>query len=252
MRGFSSLLLILLTHTLAGASDLPVICENEIGAVLDAINSIRIREGLHALAHEEPASLAATLHARELAERNLLSHRDLNGNRVAARYRLSGGTGTMAGENLGAGDSIEPILLAWMESSPHRDNLLNPEWYSAGIGQVRTEKKRIILVAIFSNSRWQHSSLEVDGEIATLSGLLIHPGNPPLPGVLIRIDGNDFGSVSAEPGAKRIIFSFPAPQSWEEGVMVPILLSIVEHGITKEVDLLLLEVPYGISEVNPR
>lgn len=232
--------------------DLSVICENEIGAVLDAINSIRVREGLHVLIHEEPASLAATLHARELAGRNLLSHRDLNGSRVATRYRLSGGTGTMAGENLGAGDSVESILLAWMESPSHRDNLLNPKWYSAGIGKIRTEKRRVILTAIFSNSRWRHSSLEVSGEIATLSGLLIHPGNTPLPGVFIRIDGNDFDSVSAEPDPKRMMFSFSIPQPWREGVMVPILLSIVEHEVTKQADLLLLEVPCGINEINLR
>jgi len=243
MRRVCFILLILANRALAGASDLSVFGADEKGAVLAAINSIRIREGLHVLVHEEPASLAAKLHAQELAERNLLSHRSLSGKRVAERYRFSGGTGTRTGENLGAGESVESILHAWMGNPSHRDNLLNPEWYNVGLGQAQTEKKRVVLVAIFSNSRWKYSSLEIDGEIATLSGQLIHPEGIKLPEISIRIDGNEIGPVPAKPGTKRRVFSFPAPQLWQEGRVVPILLSVREHGITKQVDLLLPEVP---------
>jgi len=237
--------LMLISNALIDASELSAsnTSANEIKAALDAVNSIRTGEGLHALVHEEPASLAAALHAKELAVRNLLSHRSLNGERVAERYRFAGGTGTMAGENLGAGDSIESIFLAWMKSPPHRGNLLNPKWYNVGFGQVRTNRGRIILVAIFSNSRWRNSSLEVNRGIATLSGQLIHPEGIAPPTVSIRVGDNTIYPVSMEPGAKRTKFSFPVPQSWRIGGVVPILFSVTESKIAEQVDLLLLEIP---------
>lgn len=194
--------------------------------------------------HEESASLAAALHAEELAGRELLSHRSLNGERVAERYRLAGGTGTRAGENLGAGDSIESILIAWMRSPSHRSNLLNPEWYSAGLGQARTDGGRIVLVASFSNSRWKDSALEVNGGIATLSGRLVRSEAMAPPLISMRVGGNEIGPLLAEQGAAtRMRFNFPVPQSWREGGMIPILLSVMESGVEKHVDLLLLEVP---------
>jgi len=245
MRGVFAISLVLVSDVLSGASKLSDsnTSANEIKAVLDAVNSIRTGKGLHALAHEEPASLAAILHAKELAERNLLSHRSLNGERVVERYRFAGGTGTMAGENLGAGDSIESILLAWMKSSSHSSNLLNSEWYNAGFGQVRTESGRIILVAIFSNSRWKNSSFEVSRGIAILSGELIYPEGIRPPTVFIRVGDNAINPAPMEPGAKQTKFSFPIPQSWRIGSMVPILFSVVESGVARQVDLLLLEVP---------
>ena len=244
-KNFSAVLLILplISHTVTNARELSASNTGAIDAMLSTINKIRANEGLHALVHEETASLAATLHADELVGRKLLSHRNLNGERVAERYRLVGGTGTKAGENLGAGDSIESILIAWVKSPSHRSNLLNPEWYRVGFGQARTDKGRIILVAIFSNSRWKNSSFEINRGIATLKGQFLHPKGIAPPTISIRVGEREIGPVLVRPGARQTTFTFPTPQSWQDGSVAPILLSATESGVTKQVDLLLLKVP---------
>jgi|GEM_PF-765466 len=227
----------------ASALELCTSFADETEVLLGAINSFRAKEGVHALINEEPAASAATLHAKELAERNLLSHRSLDGKRVVERYRFAKGTGTEAGENLGAGESIESILIAWMRSPSHRSNLLNTKWYNAGFGQARTEKGRMVLVAIFTNSRWRDSFLDINRGIATLSGQLVHPKDMPTPKLSIRINGSEIDPLPSELGAKRTVFGFPEPLSWQEGGMISILLSVTEFGVTKQVDLLLLEAP---------
>lgn len=232
-----------ISQTVINATDFSVSDTDAIDIVLSAINRIRISEGLHALVYEEPSSHAATLHAEELVRRKLLSHRNLNGERVAERYRFAGGTGTKAGENLGAGDSIESILVGWMKSPSHRSNLLNPEWYRIGCGQAQTDKGRIVLVAIFSNSRWKNSSLEINGEIAVLKGQLVSPEGIPPPTVSIMIGGNETGPILAELGVKQTTFIFPTPRPWREGSVIPIFLLVTEFGFTEQADLLLVKIP---------
>jgi uncharacterized protein YkwD len=58
------------------------------------------------------------------------------------------------GENIGCGqDSPEEILLLWMDSSVHRENVLDPAYTEVGIGLVRGGECRIYWTALFARPR---------------------------------------------------------------------------------------------------
>ncbi len=122
---------------------------------IDAINALRLERGLHTLRVDDSACRAAAAYAAQLAERMVLSHRGLDGSRVAQRYLQQGGTGRLSGENLGAGNSLSAIMEGWLNSPSHRQNMLNPRWYSFGTGTAPLPKGRLLAVAVFTDSRWQ-------------------------------------------------------------------------------------------------
>lgn len=214
--------------------------------ILGQINKIRQQNGIHELHAESEAMTAASAHARELADRQTLSHWGLDGSRVTERYRILGGTGLKAGENLGAGDSSESIIDAWMQSPGHRSNLLHTDWFSAGVGIVHTGNSRIIIVIVFSNSRWEQSRLNIDDASVTLEGYFnLSQGVFPEE---ISISVNNIKVIPFDAsyfGKQRLFlrFNFPPPSEWERDRIAAIPLSVSESGITSQSDLIFLFSP---------
>lgn len=224
----------------------PVFSDQSDEPIINTINNIRVSRGLNRLSGDPAAASTAKKHAAELARRHTLSHRGLDGSRVVERYRNAGGTGLSAGENLGAGDSIQVIIDAWMNSPSHRDNLLNKDWNAVGIGSSQLQGGRIVLVAVFTTSSWQTLSVEESQGNLHITGEYRSAGACPPAEVRLVVDGvaNQAGILSASGDETWLLrFNLPAPKGWLGGRWVPAELLCLHNGSVVRSDLLLIPPP---------
>ena len=116
------------------------------GAMRDAldclVDAIRTSKGLGTLRAKKALRVAASRHAADMVRRGYFSHVSPDGHDLAyrlrrAKFRLNGA----AGENIASGTedlaSAAGTLVAWMNSPPHRANLLEPAFTMVGIGVAR-------------------------------------------------------------------------------------------------------------------
>mgnify|MGYP003108967569 CR=1 FL=1 len=106
-----------------------------ISEVLERLNRARAEAGGAPLSLDTRLMQAASAHAEFMARRGLLSHEGENGSTFDQRIRAAGYEFTSAAENVafGASDAVEVVTL-WMNSPPHRANILKAEFTNAGIG----------------------------------------------------------------------------------------------------------------------
>jgi uncharacterized protein YkwD len=94
-------------------------------ALLEAHNRVRAEEKLPPLKANAQLTQAARLHARDIAERNQLSHEGSDGSDPAMRVKRAGYVFKEVAENVAAGqDTVADAMRSWIESPPHRKNIL--------------------------------------------------------------------------------------------------------------------------------
>jgi uncharacterized protein YkwD len=110
-------------------------------AVVARINAVRRSRGLRPLRHNSRLAAAADYHSRDMGRRGYFEHDSANGTafwRRIERFYPSRGFGSWTvGENLlwatdryGAAFAVRE----WMNSPPHRENILSRDWREVGIG----------------------------------------------------------------------------------------------------------------------
>jgi uncharacterized protein YkwD len=112
--------------------------------LLRRLNAVRLRNGLGPLRRSHDLSDAAVAHSRSMAKYGYFSHTSYNGSafwqRVEQYYSPPHGFRVYrVGENLMSGPadvSAAAVIRAWMQSPPHRENLLS-RWAEVGFGSVR-------------------------------------------------------------------------------------------------------------------
>ena len=109
-------------------------------ATLCLLNQQRRNHGLKKLKHNGRLSLASQRHSNDMARRNYFAHGNFVGRIKASRY-LQGSGSWNVGENIawGSGQLATPkeIVKAWMNSPPHRHNILHGKFREIGIGVSR-------------------------------------------------------------------------------------------------------------------
>jgi uncharacterized protein YkwD len=113
-----------------------------VRATLCVLNAERARHHLRPLRLNRRLSLAAQRHSRAMARRKFFSHTSPGGASFVDRIRstgyLSGARSWTVGENIayGSGSRSTPrsIGSAWMNSPPHRSNILSSSYRAIGIG----------------------------------------------------------------------------------------------------------------------
>lgn len=112
-------------------------------AVIDAVNAVRAAHGLRPLTVSRGLRTAAYGHTNALAVAGLFQHESPDGTsfdrRVRRAYPTRGFSSWSVGENLVFGSapfSAEDAVQAWLESPPHRRNLLSRTWREIGVGAV--------------------------------------------------------------------------------------------------------------------
>lgn len=108
-----------------------------------AINSYRARNDLRPLALDDKLTRAAEGHARDMAQRDRLSHRGTDGSDPWKRVSRVGFRPQLAAENVAAGHTtFAEALLGWQDSRSHDRNLLLPDATHMGVALVHDPKTR--------------------------------------------------------------------------------------------------------------
>jgi len=112
-------------------------------AVVEAVNGVRAAHGLRPLTVSRGLRAAAYGHTNALAAAGLFQHESPDGTsfdrRIRRAYPTRGFSSWSVGENLVFGSapfSAAEAVRAWLESPPHRRNLLSRSWREIGVGAV--------------------------------------------------------------------------------------------------------------------
>ncbi|MEZ4423620.1 MAG: CAP domain-containing protein [Gemmatimonadota bacterium] len=124
------------------ACDLPftgpdaVVCPATEGQeVVRLLNEARIEAGLEPLTVDLRLVASAERHALDMSGHDHFSHTGTDGSTVSARVRAAGYDWTHVAENIAAGQTgPEAVVAAWMDSPPHRGNILAPGARHVGLG----------------------------------------------------------------------------------------------------------------------
>jgi hypothetical protein len=103
----------------------------------DAVNRERASLGLRQLQWDTALANAARLHTTLLAEHDTLSHRFDGEADLQTRLRLAGARFSLVAENVAQASDVSTLHIAWMNSAPHRANILDPQVDSIGIAIER-------------------------------------------------------------------------------------------------------------------
>jgi uncharacterized protein YkwD len=109
--------------------------ENQVVAL---INQERANNGLPALTVQPALTAAARGHGADMACNGFFSHIGSDGSTSHDRIARQGYYATWWGENIFGGQMSTPTLVVnwWMNSTPHRANILNTNYTSFGVGYV--------------------------------------------------------------------------------------------------------------------
>ena len=106
--------------------------------LLNAANRDRLAASLPPLQWDASLAAAAHQHAQLMAERNVLSHQFPGEPPVQDRARHAGARFSLIAENVAEGGSVAGLHTQWMNSAPHRANLLDGELNAIGIAVVQS------------------------------------------------------------------------------------------------------------------
>jgi uncharacterized protein YkwD len=112
-------------------------------AILGAINDLRQSKGLGRLRLSRALVSTAVGHSVSMAKHGFFAHEGYDGSafweRIKARYRPGPRGKWEVGENLlwaSPSLSAEQAVTLWLQSPPHRKNLLSAVWREIGLGAV--------------------------------------------------------------------------------------------------------------------
>ncbi len=128
-------------------------------------NRERAAHGIPELRWDPELAVAAQQHAQKMARESTLSHQLPGELDLAARITASGARYSEIAENIAEGPSTLEIHTGWMNSPPHRANLLNPMLDSIGIGVVARDGK-LFAVQDFSHSIAKLSLQQQEQQVA--------------------------------------------------------------------------------------
>jgi len=135
-----------------------------------AANRDRAAAGLPPFQWDADLAGAARQHAQAMAQRNTLSHQFPGEPAMQDRARRAGARFSMIAENVAEGPNAAGLHVQWMNSAPHRANLLDHDLNSIGIA-VAERGNTLFAVEDFSVGVPQLSFAEQEAEVrARLSG----------------------------------------------------------------------------------
>ncbi len=109
-------------------------------AVLQLVNAERSKQGLSSLTLSSKLTAVANEKARDMAENNYFSHTSPTYGSPFDMMQRFGIKYSAAGENIAFGQqTAQEVMNAWMASSGHRANILNPNFEQIGIGYYKKD-----------------------------------------------------------------------------------------------------------------
>ncbi|ATW50811.1 CAP domain-containing protein [Streptomyces peucetius] len=103
-------------------------------AVIDMVNSERVKVGCSPLKASGALSDLARAHSKDMAARGFFDHTNPDGETPWDRAEKAGVSG-LGGENIARGQAdAEAVMASWMNSEGHRANILNCDFTTLGVG----------------------------------------------------------------------------------------------------------------------
>jgi uncharacterized protein YkwD len=120
---------------------------------LAEVNRLRQAYGLSRLDFDEDLLEVARAYSRRMAEEKFFAHEDPEGRTVRQRVNRAGIEWRMVGENLaysnGYTNPVAASLRGWMESEPHKRNLLDVGYTHSAIGVWISSNGTVYFTEIF-------------------------------------------------------------------------------------------------------
>ncbi|MFI5315822.1 MAG: CAP domain-containing protein [Myxococcota bacterium] len=119
------------------------------------VNRERAEQQLIPLRASPELAAVARAHAEDMARRGYLAHESPEGKNPLDRVTAAGVSGfRLLAENIGqssvGGDRVEAIVVEWMRSHDHRENVLNPAFNTAGVAVVDAPGGETIVVELYA------------------------------------------------------------------------------------------------------
>src|ERR1700759_3291501 len=105
--------------------------------VFELTNQDRTAQGLQPLHWDRSLGAAAAVHVDRMKDEKSLSHQYPGEPDLQARAAQAGAHFQAIAENIAMGPSAEAIEKQWMNSVPHRQNILDPQMNAIGIAVVQ-------------------------------------------------------------------------------------------------------------------
>jgi uncharacterized protein YkwD len=131
---------LLITPTLKGNSSRPPASTAE-SILLNAANRDRAAAGLEPLHWDAALAVAARQHAQRMVQMNALSHQFPGEPPMQDRARHAGARFSLIAENVAEGPNVPELHTQWMNSPPHRANLLDRGLNAVGIAVLQSGNK---------------------------------------------------------------------------------------------------------------
>jgi len=121
--------------------------------VIDQTNAERKKAELPALKPNATLMKAARSHSENMAKQDMLAH-ELDGKGPDARLDDLGYKHLAVAENCAAGQRTpEEVVASWMESEPHKANILGEKYTEVGVGLAKTADGKIYWTLLFAAPR---------------------------------------------------------------------------------------------------
>lgn len=122
--------------------------------VFDSVNRARLSRGLNDLEWDDNLARLARSYSQKMADEDFFSHYERNGSTVVERARaVKIKKWRRIGENLfesiGDRNFSGSSVQMWMKSPTHRQNILDLNWTTSGIGIARSRDGKIYITQIF-------------------------------------------------------------------------------------------------------
>lgn len=117
--------------------------------LLDLVNQKRQEQGLNKLVFDSKLRKCATEKAKDMVRNNYFAHESPTYGSPFDMMRHFGISFKSAGENIAGNQSVEGAFNAWMNSTGHRENILNKNFNYVGFGIVESQVYGKILVQQF-------------------------------------------------------------------------------------------------------
>jgi uncharacterized protein YkwD len=141
------------TRPAAAIASAPVAANGFERQAFDMINAVRVKNHLPPLAWDGDLCRAARAHSENMGRRNFFDHLSPDGMDLPDRVNALGISWRSLGENIAYNQGqVDPVRVAveqWMQSPPHRSNILRAKYTHTAVGVARTTDGRVYLTQIF-------------------------------------------------------------------------------------------------------
>ena len=120
--------------------------------VIRLVNIERQKQGMAPLVASSALSNVARKKSEDMAVNNYFSHTSPTYGSSSNMMKTFGINSSYSGENIAKGQlSAESVVRAWMNSSGHRDNIMNPSFKTIGVGYYQTSNGTNLWTQMFTN-----------------------------------------------------------------------------------------------------